>query len=54
MGHKQTLTDARVTSAFPPKADILQRGGNVRFVPNLVNVANSPSVFRDRQLPRVH
>jgi hypothetical protein len=33
LGQKQTLRRPRSTSALPPKADIVQHGGNVRFVP---------------------
>jgi hypothetical protein len=32
-GQKQTSHQVRVMSALPPKADIAQHGGNVRFVP---------------------
>jgi hypothetical protein len=31
MGQKQTSRQVRVMSALPPKADIAQHGGNVRF-----------------------
>jgi hypothetical protein len=33
LGHKQTLRRIRTMSALPPKADIAEHGGNVRFVP---------------------
>jgi hypothetical protein len=33
LGQKQTLQHVRVMSALPPKADIGQRRGHVRFVP---------------------
>jgi hypothetical protein len=33
LGHKRTLRDEAVMSALPPKADIVQHGCNVRFVP---------------------
>ena len=33
LGHKQTCRSQIAISALPPKADIGQRGGNVRFVP---------------------
>ena len=33
LGHKRTSPHVRVMSALPPKADIVQRIGNVRFVP---------------------
>jgi hypothetical protein len=32
LGHKRTSHQVRAMSALPPKADIVQRGGNVRFV----------------------
>jgi hypothetical protein len=40
LGHKQTLKRFRLMSALPPKADIAQRGGNVRFVP-IVDITKS-------------
>jgi hypothetical protein len=33
LGQKQTSVTVLVMSALPPKADIVQHGGNVRFVP---------------------
>jgi len=36
LGHWRTLRRARAMSALPPKADIVQHGGNVRFVPILL------------------
>jgi hypothetical protein len=33
LGQKRTLRWSTVMSALPPKADIAQHGGNVRFVP---------------------
>jgi hypothetical protein len=33
LGQKRTLKLVRLISALPPKADIVQLGGNVRFVP---------------------
>jgi len=33
LGQKRTLTSAWAMSALPPKADIVQHVGNVRFVP---------------------
>ena len=33
LGQKRTLTTTRAMSALAPKADIVQHGGNVRFVP---------------------
>jgi hypothetical protein len=33
LGQKRTLRNVRSMSALPPKADIVQHGGNVRFVP---------------------
>jgi hypothetical protein len=33
LGQKQAFCSAAVMSALPPKADIAQHGGNVRFVP---------------------
>ena len=33
LGQKQTSHQVRVMSALPPKADIVQHGANVRFVP---------------------
>ena len=33
MGQNRTLNRLHAMSALPPKADIVQHGGNVRFVP---------------------
>jgi hypothetical protein len=33
LGQKRTSKHLHTMSALPPKADIIQRGGNVRFVP---------------------
>jgi hypothetical protein len=33
LGQKQTWRFETAMSAIPPKADIVRRGGNVRFVP---------------------
>jgi hypothetical protein len=33
LGHKRTWHQARVMSALPPKANMVQRGRHVRFVP---------------------
>src|SRR5215469_16163701 len=33
LGQKRALERVRPLSALPPKADIVQHGGNVRFVP---------------------
>jgi len=33
LGQKQTSVWRPLMSALPPKADIVQHGGNVRFVP---------------------
>jgi hypothetical protein len=33
LGQKQTSDQVRVTSALPPKADIVSQPWNVRFVP---------------------
>jgi hypothetical protein len=33
MGQKRTFSDVRLMSALPPKADIVGRNGDVRFVP---------------------
>jgi hypothetical protein len=33
LGQKQTLHRSNAMSALPPKADIVEGGGNVRFVP---------------------
>jgi hypothetical protein len=33
LGQKQTFSRSIAMSALPPKADIVQHGGNVRFVP---------------------
>jgi hypothetical protein len=33
LGQKQTLAHVRVMSALPPKADIAECDGDVRFVP---------------------
>jgi hypothetical protein len=33
MAHSTRRHPGNAMSAFPPKADIVQRGGNVRFVP---------------------
>jgi len=33
LSHKQTLKRLHLMSALPPKADIAERDGNVRFVP---------------------
>jgi hypothetical protein len=33
LGHKRTFRKILPMSALPPKADIVQQGGNVRFVP---------------------
>jgi hypothetical protein len=33
LGHKRTSKHVRIMSALPPKADIVQHGGHVRFVP---------------------
>jgi hypothetical protein len=33
LGHKRTFGIIQLMSALPPKADIVQHGGNVRFVP---------------------
>ena len=33
LGQKQTSNSRPLMSALPPKADIVQHGGNVRFVP---------------------
>jgi hypothetical protein len=33
LGQTRTLRLVRLMSALPPKADIVQHGGNVRFVP---------------------
>jgi hypothetical protein len=33
LGHKRTSKHARPMSALPPKADIVCRNGDVRFVP---------------------
>jgi hypothetical protein len=34
LGQQQTSRSEFAMSALPPKADIVQHGGNVRFVPN--------------------
>ena len=34
LGQKQTFSNVPDMSALPPKADIVQHDGNVRFVPN--------------------
>ena len=34
MGQNRTLNRLHAMSALPPKADIVQHGGNVRFVPD--------------------
>jgi hypothetical protein len=36
LGQKQTSRSEIAMSALPPKADIVQHGGNVRFVPILL------------------
>ena len=33
LGQKQTSDEHPLMSALPPKADMVQHGGNVRFVP---------------------
>jgi hypothetical protein len=33
LGHKQTLDDVQATSALPPKADMVRRSRDARFVP---------------------
>jgi hypothetical protein len=33
-GQKRTFRKAKAMSAIPPKADMVQHSGNVRFVPN--------------------
>jgi hypothetical protein len=58
LGQKQTLGPFITTSALPPKADIVQRGGNVRFVPKadmtgrICNVRFTPKK-RTSELARV-
>jgi hypothetical protein len=43
LGQKQTSDWRLLMSALPPKADIVRRGGNVRFVPE-ADIANSGSL----------
>jgi hypothetical protein len=33
LGHKRTFAEVCLMSALPPKADIVEREWNVRFVP---------------------
>jgi hypothetical protein len=46
LGHKRTLRLVRLMSALPSKADIVQHGGNVRFVPtaDILHRENKPLV----------
>jgi hypothetical protein len=39
--HAQTMTESKIfgVSALPPKADIVQHGGNVRFVPEEADIS---------------
>jgi hypothetical protein len=48
MGQKRTLTRVQPMSALPPKADIVQHGGNVRFVPIPDKVKSQRQKSRDR------
>jgi hypothetical protein len=46
LGQKQTLDCCPLMSALPPKADMVQHGGNVRFVPKADIRIGSDSVRR--------
>jgi hypothetical protein len=43
LGQKQTLSGISAISALPPKADIGQHGGNVRFVPKAEMTEHIPA-----------
>jgi hypothetical protein len=45
LGQKQTFRLFIAMSALPPKADIVQRGGNVRFLPK-ADIAKLPELLR--------
>jgi hypothetical protein len=46
LGQKRTLRGVRLMSALPPKADIAERGWNVRYVPQADScTAAKPSLF---------
>jgi hypothetical protein len=47
MGQKQTSRPEISMSALPPKADIVQHGGNVRFVPQADSCTAAKSVLLD-------
>jgi len=47
LGQKQTSRPEISMSALPPKADIVQHGGNVRFVPK-ADIANAIRPLRQR------
>jgi hypothetical protein len=46
-GQKRTSKRIQPMSALPPKADIVQHGGNVRFVPkaDIVKIGNDQLVL---------
>jgi hypothetical protein len=48
LGHKRTLGLVSLMTALPPKADIAQHGGNVRFVPEADFAPNMKSRRFDR------
>jgi hypothetical protein len=52
LGHKRTFSGVCVMSALPPKADIMQRNRDVRFVPKAANRSNSPLLQELANFPR--
>jgi hypothetical protein len=46
LGHKRTFSKLQLMSALPPKADMDQRGSDVRFVPKAdIRGANAFHLF---------
>jgi hypothetical protein len=47
LGQKRTFGEDETMSALPPKADIVQHGGNVRFVPGADSCTAARSILFD-------